>query len=287
METSSDETAPTEDSPVANLSAFGRNYLQTLGISNPNADLKTIELLWMHALAIGYSPSYLAENAVGLRQDWPRIPLPDSKEGLLASAKFGLQIAALLNTETLVSGVTSGLIRAELRGIGVIARTGDGSLNPAVGDLAITAGWGHAGKGGITMPGQGKVTEREYTHAELDAIHRGAEGFGLPAEQVLQLLGETTCDVYLNAVAYWRNVPANVWAYTLGGYQVLKKWLSYREHKLLQRPLRPDEAREMTAIARRIAAILLLGPALNANYRDITSSTFLWPHGRLARPLPL
>jgi hypothetical protein len=28
-------------------------------------------------------------------------------------------------------------------------------------------------------------------------------------------------------------VPEPVWNYTLGGYQVLKKWLSYRESALL------------------------------------------------------
>ncbi len=42
-------------------------------------------------------------------------------------------------------------------------------------------------------------------------------------------LGETTFDVFPNDVAFWRNVPAKMWAYTLGGYQVMKKWLSYRE----------------------------------------------------------
>ena len=43
------------------------------------------------------------------------------------------------------------------------------------------------------------------------------------------VLGQTTFDIYLNGNAYWRNVPAAVWRYKLGGYQVLKKWLSYRE----------------------------------------------------------
>ena len=33
----------------------------------------------------------------------------------------------------------------------------------------------------------------------------------------------------LNESAYWRNVPEKVWDYTIGGYQVIKKWLSYRE----------------------------------------------------------
>ncbi|MBS3955992.1 MAG: hypothetical protein KGZ40_00450 [Clostridiales bacterium] len=34
--------------------------------------------------------------------------------------------------------------------------------------------------------------------------------------------------MYLNDVACWRCVPANVWRYTIGGYLVIKKWLSYR-----------------------------------------------------------
>ena len=183
----------------------------------------------------------------------PRIPLPDSKEGLLASATLGLQVTALLDAETPVSGISSGSIRSELRGIAVIAREGDGPLNPAGGDLAITTGWGHAGKGGITMPGMGKVVERQYSDDELNAIRTGAEAHSLSANQVFQLLGETTCDVYLNAVAYWRNVPIKVWTYTIGGYQIIKKWLSYRERELLGRPLHNDEAREVTSMARRIA----------------------------------
>jgi hypothetical protein len=27
----------------------------------------------------------------------------------------------------------------------------------------------------------------------------------------------------------WRNIPTKVWGYHIGGYQVIKKWLSYRE----------------------------------------------------------
>ena len=55
------------------------------------------------------------------------------------------------------------------------------------------------------------------------------------------LLGDTMFDIYLNDRAYWRNVPTSVWGYKLGGYQVLKKWLSYRERKVLGRSLRPEE----------------------------------------------
>ena len=29
--------------------------------------------------------------------------------------------------------------------------------------FAVTAGWGHAGQGGVTMPGKGKIIDRDYT----------------------------------------------------------------------------------------------------------------------------
>ncbi len=73
------------------------------------------------------------------------------------------------------------------------------------------------------------------------------------------------------------NVPAGVWGYTIGGYQVIKKWLSYRELGLLGRPLTPDEAREVMNMARRVAAILLLQPQLDANYYGIKADTYEWP----------
>ena len=51
----------------------------------------------------------------------------------------------------------------------------------------------------------------------------------------------------------WSNIPAAVWNYKLGGYQVLEKWLSYRENKALGRPLTPEEVQHFTDMARRIA----------------------------------
>jgi hypothetical protein len=172
--------------------------------------------------------------------------------------------------------VTPGNARPELREIAVISRGGGGALDPVTGDLAVTAGWGHAGKGGVTMPGSGKLVKRAYSPAEAAAITAGAEPLGLSREEGQARLGESTRDVYLNDVAYWRNVPEKVWGYTIGGYQVMKKWLSYREADLLGRSLTMDEAREVTNMARRIAAILLLEPALDENYRKIKATAFPW-----------
>ena len=49
---------------------------------------------------------------------------------------------------------------------------------------------------------------------------------------------------------------AAVWRYKLGGYQVLKKWLSYRERPVLGRALRPEEVLYFAEVARRIMKIL-------------------------------
>ena len=83
--------------------------------------------------------------------------------------------------------------------------------------------------------------------------------------------------MYLNDRAFWKNVPAGVWEYYIGGYQVVKKWLSYREQELLGRPLRSEEAREVTAMTRRLAAIILLQPALDANYKAVKGQAYAWP----------
>jgi len=100
---------------------------------------------------------------------------------------------------------------------------------------------------------------------------------GFCASGCVALLGADTRDVYLNDKACWRNVPANVWEYYIGGYQVIKKWLSYREQKLLGRALKSEEAREVTAMVRRIAAIILMHPALDENYRRVAEKAYEWP----------
>ena len=246
----------------ANLSPTAINYLSSIGITNLDLNTNNAELVWMHALAISYSSEYLNENADGIYQDWPRIPLPDSKELLLSSAELGIKVAMLLDTESSVPGITSKNIRTELRAIATIRRSDGGMLNPDAGDLAVTASWGHAGKEGVTMPGKGKLVERDYTSEEQTALQEGAVALSLSMQEAIERLGGTTCDIYLNDTVYWKNVPIKVWYYTIGGYQVIKKWLSYREHKLLGRALTVEEAREVMNMARRIAAILLLEPTL-------------------------
>lgn len=126
------------------------------------------------------------------------------------------------------------------------------------------------------MPAKGRMQKRPFDKDEMRAIEAEAAARGMAAEEAMRLLGNGTCDVYLNDAAYWRNVPLNVWEYPIGGYQVIKKWLSYREFDLLGRALTPEEAREVMNMARCIAALILLQPALDENYRNIESSAHDW-----------
>ncbi len=126
------------------------------------------------------------------------------------------------------------------------------------------------------MPGSGQIIERDYSPQEREAISRGAEGLGLSPAQASAQLGDSTFDIFLNERAYWKNIPKGVWEYYIGGYQVIKKWLSYREFKLLGRAITSDEARWVTSMARRIAAIRLLHPELDANYLRVKSHTYKW-----------
>ena len=221
-----------------------RHYLDRLGLG--------VEDLFYHVLATLHDPAYRMANAGALRMEWPRIPLPGWPDGeakgaadaLVESAARGRELAVLLDPDTPIPGVTQGPLRPEMAAIAVPATT-DGR-NMSGEDFAMTAGWGHFGTGDAVMPGQGRAVKRAFTPAE-----RSAMGDALPA------LGQTTFDVYLNARAFWRNVPAAVWDYRLGGYQVLKKWLSYRERAILDRPLKPGEVQHISDTARRIATILL------------------------------
>ena len=78
-------------------------------------------------------------------------------------------------------------------------------------------------------------------------------------------------DVYINDRVYWQNVPLDVWAMTIGGYPVVKKWLSYREFRVLGRPLFQEEMTCITEVVRRLKALRLMGEPLDANYRAAAS----------------
>jgi hypothetical protein len=231
---------------VPNLSAAVVAWLATLGFE---ATPGIAHQVWHHALAMTYSPAWLSENAEAIRQGWPRIPLPGSADLLATSAQLGAQVAALLDPDAPVPGVTQGTPRPELAGIAVPS-TAPGAKR----DWALT-GWGHRTEKGVTMPGRGRTDERAYASGEAAAAAQAA------------LLGATTRDVWMNGASFWRNIPDAVWETHIGGYQVIKKWLSYRDHSILGRALTEAEVRHVQDTARRLAALRLMGPDLDASFR--------------------
>jgi hypothetical protein len=185
------------------------------------------------------------------------------RASLQASAALGRRVAALLDSEAPVPGVTCGAIRDDLKGIAVFRRLDGQPARPESGDLDVTAGWGHAGKGGVTMPGRGKI--EQTLNAQRSTRNAQGSGENINVERSAFSV-ERSLDIYLNDSACWRNVPEAVWGYTIGGYQVVKKWLSYREKPLLGRGLTPDEVRHVTDTCRRLAALIGMQGELDRNY---------------------
>lgn len=146
----------------------------------------------------------------------------------------------------------------------------DDGRKPQPADLAVTAGWASVQsreqKSGaisrIVMPSSGRVVRRETGHGERPMLSSAQRG----------LLGEEVVDVYLNATTCWRGIPEAVWNFKIGGFQVLRKWLSYRDETVLGRAITREEARQFQSIARRLTELVLLTSDLDANYRAATGS---------------
>ena len=229
---------------ITNLSDAALRYCRQSGITTAD--------LFHYCLAVLHDTDYRRANAGALQLQWPRIPLPDwpdgageaSKSALSSTIDRGRKVADLLNDEVALSQKTSASGLPWNKIIATPSKMNGSTMTDC--DFEVTAGWGRHGVGTVVMPGPGRANERRYTPDEHVALctHIG-------------VLGDTTFDIYLNDYAYWRNVPASVWSYKLGGYQVLKKWLSYREQAVLERPLRPAEVLHFTDTARRIAMLLL------------------------------
>jgi len=243
-----------------NVSPRAVQYLAGLGIGADDPDFDA--LLWWHALAIAYSPRYVADNPGGIAADWPRIPLPATVDGLRASAELGSRLADLLDPlQPLPAGVPSV--------VGPLRRSDGGAAQPSLGHLDVTVQWGIVQKSGAVMPGRGKLERRPFTDAERVALGESGNSLGL------------ACDIHLNDGTYWACIPERVWEFKIGGFQVLKKWLSYREHgaghpSLLRRGLTVTEAREFTGLAQRLTGVILLAPSLDENYHDAVAHTWPW-----------
>ena len=145
----------------ANLSGTAQRYLDRLDLG--------AEDLFHHVLATLHDPAYREANAGALRMGWPRIPLPGWPDGepnggtgaLDEMAARGRELAALLDPNTPVPGVTEVPLRPEIAAVAVPTTVGGRNMTSE--DFALTAGWGHFGQGDAVMPGQG-APSNAHTH---------------------------------------------------------------------------------------------------------------------------
>ena len=147
------------DQTTANLSPAARAYLATLGINNPDADAETAALLWFHALAIGYCARLPGRKR---RRHPPGLAAHSAAQLESRAARVrgtGPQVAALLDTETPVPGVTTGKLRPELR-------PSPNCTSPVRRIFALPPAGATRGKEGVTMPGKGKMLTRAYRPEE-------------------------------------------------------------------------------------------------------------------------
>lgn len=148
----------------SNLSPAAEAYINNLDMD--------VDDLFHHVVAVLHDPAYQKDNAGALRMDWPRIPLPGwpdgrvegAREELAASAEHGRDLAALLDSDSEVPGVTAGQIRDDVAVVAVPWTVSGGSMTGD--DFALVAGWGHFGPAKAVMPGVGRAVERPYTAEE-------------------------------------------------------------------------------------------------------------------------
>jgi hypothetical protein len=157
-------------------------------------------------------------------RDASRIPLPEDRAKMRMSAVLGQRVARLFHAdESLMTRPQD----PELRAIGVPTRVGKEARML---------------RGSVLRVEDPRIEKRPVTGDELP------------------LLGQETCDVYLNEKAYFRNVPIAVWE-----HGALREWLAARHVAILERPLARDEAAHFSSAARRITSLLLLAPSLAHN----------------------
>jgi hypothetical protein len=219
--------------------------------------------LFRVAFAVLHAPSYQAEHKSALSADWAHLPIPKDADLFDRLVTAGGQVTWLLNAGRDAGDVIQAVLGANrVRALGPLKRTDGKQVRSD--DLKITVTYWGGGKG--------RWRPRPFIAEEL------------PAVEYRDAWGERTGDLFLNDDAYFGNVPELIWNYQLGGYPVLKKWLGYRQADRRDgKPLTDDERRWFRQVVQRIAALLALGPSLDALYQEAAANAFTAEELQIAR----
>jgi hypothetical protein len=160
------------------------------------------EKIFHYLYAVLHSPAYRQRYAAFLRTDFPRIPIPGSRKVFDALAKLGAELVAwhLLEHPDAIK-----MVAGEAGSAGSPAWFGNDFSLVKVGEKGkelaqVRASTGSAG-------------------TEVDSGRTGATG-------KVDAVGK----LFVNATSGFANVHQSIWQHTIGGYQVLHKWLHDR-HK--------------------------------------------------------
>jgi hypothetical protein len=227
-----------------------REQLKLKGeLSGPDARRFSSRLLHV-ALAVPQAPAYQSDHKSALSADWAHLPIPKERKLFDKIADVGDQIALLLDAKRVASGLVAEILGEDrAAALGRLSRTDGRQVSGE--DLRVNIKyWGGA---------KGRWVLRPYASAEESH----------PA------WGESTGDLFLSDEVFFANVPAAVWTYQLGGYPVLKKWLSYRQaDRYDDKPLNNEDRRWVRAIVQRIAAILALRETLDRLYSEAAANAY-------------
>jgi hypothetical protein len=206
--------------------------------------------LFRVGFAVLNAPAYQSEHKSALSADWAHIPIPKDHALFAQLVEKGEQVTRLLDANRDASDVIEAILgQARAAALGPLRRLDEEHLRPS--DLKVTVSyWGGS---------RGRWKARSYTVGEAP----------------IAAWGERTGDLYISDEAFFANVPEAVWAYQLGGYPVLKKWLGYRQaDRHDDRALTDDERRWLRQVIQRIAALLALGSDLDALYQGAAADAF-------------
>jgi len=176
---------------------------------DPTAPLHA-EKIFHYLYAVLHSPAYRKRYAAFLRTDFPRIPIPGSHELFDALSKLGSELVQwhLLEHQNAIN-----ISAAHASAAGA---TGLKGLNPCWfgADFSLQ-----------------KVAEKSRELADVKAATSSARtgtGTGTGAAPTGTELTDSVGRVFINATSGFANVHMSVWQHTIGGYQVLHKWLDDR-----------------------------------------------------------
>jgi hypothetical protein len=186
---------------------------------------------------LGCAPAVLADNSEGILQGCARIPLRTHKGTPTACSASGRRVAVWPGIRARTRSVTGMPFRPERKATALASRVVCGRPDAGSRELAATAGRGDPGARGAVR--SGRMAGRDHTPDEIDRIAKKPPRLGPGARPGACSSRPQPRRRPPNDVACGRDV---------------------RGHSLIV-----EGVREVPNITRRLTALLLLGPALEAD----------------------